>query len=270
MLAILMVGCIVMKVLSNKVAVVTGSSRGIGKAIALKLARDGARMVLTARDRNALEEVAREIEASGGSAAVAAADLREPDSPARLVNAAISTFGRLDIVINNAGATKRKPFLELTDEDWTDSFALKFFGSVRLTRSAWPHLQEAGGSVVFVSGVGGRTPGAEFAAGGTVNAALLSLTKAIAELGVRDSVQVNAVNPGMIRTGRLTARLAAVVQSEGLAAKAAEERLVRDAKVTRIGEPEDIANLVAFIVSPEGRFLHGSLIDIDGGATKTI
>jgi 3-oxoacyl-[acyl-carrier protein] reductase len=270
MLTILVVGCTVMKAHYNKIAVVTGASRGIGKGIALRLARDGATVVLSARDEAMLAGVAGQIESEGGIAAVLPLDLRGADAAGRLTEFAVARYGGLDILINNAGATRRKPFLELTDEDWADSFALKFFGSVRLTRSAWPHLQKAGGSVVFISGIGGRTPGAEFAAGGTVNAALLSLTKALAELGLKDGVQVNAVNPGTIRTDRLRARLDALSQSENISADAAEQRLVRDARVTRIGEPEDIASLVSFLVSAEGRFLHGSLIDIDGGATKTI
>lgn len=163
--------------------------------------------------------------------------------------------------MNNAGATKRGEFLDLTDDDFHDGFALKYFGAVRMTRAAWPHLKAAKGSLIFISGIGGRTPGAQFTIGGSVNAALLSFTKAIAELGVRDGVQVNAINPGSIRTARLAARMKSPSD---------EEAFIRNATITRIGEPEDIAALVAFIASPEGRLLHGSLIDMDAGATKTI
>jgi 3-oxoacyl-[acyl-carrier protein] reductase len=126
-------------------------------------------------------------------------------------------------------------------------------------------LKSSLGSAIFIIGVGGRTPGAQFTIGGSVNAALLSFTKAMAELGVRDGVQVNAINPGTIRTGRYTARLGASADPE-----AAEREYVKEARVTRIGEPEDIAALVAFVAGPEGRFLQGALIDMDGGATKTI
>ena len=256
--------------LSGKTAIVTGASRGIGKAIALKLARDGANVVISARGADALEEVAQEIRAAGGMAEVQALDLREPAAPARLVDFAIAKFGSVAIVVNNAGATRRADFLDLTDEDWIDSFALKFFGSVRLTRAAWPRLKETMGSVVFISGVGGRTPGREFAAGGAVNAALLSLTKALAETGIRDGIQVNAINPGAIRTGRLKLRLAAMMKDDAIDQQTAERRLVKESNTTRIGEPEDVANLVAFVVGSEGRFLQGSLIDVDGGATKTL
>jgi len=259
-----------MGALKGKTAIVTGSSRGIGRAVALRLARDGARVVLCARTAAVLKDVVQEIAALGGAAAALALDLRESDAGAQVVDFALKTYSSLDIVVNNAGATRRGDFVKLTDDDWSDSFALKFFGAVRVTRAAWPHLQKSKGSVVFVSGAGGRTPGAEFAAGGSVNAGLLSLTKALSETGIRDSVQVNCINPGTVRTDRLKLRLAETMKAKGIDQATAESQFVSAAHVTRIGEPEDIAALVAFVVSEEGRFLQGSLIDIDGGATKTV
>ncbi|MEO8128393.1 MAG: SDR family oxidoreductase [Bryobacteraceae bacterium] len=245
-----------------KTAIVTGANRGIGRAIALRLARDGFQVVLCARDQKLLEEAVREIESGGGSASSVALDLRLPESPARLAENALQAFGRIDVVVNNAGATKRGDFERLTDEEWADGFALKFFGAVRLTRAAWPELKKQAGSVVNISGVGGRTPGPQFTIGGSVNAALLSFTKALADLGVRDGVQVNAINPGAVRTERLVRRLAADA--------ATAEDLVRTANITRIGETGDIAGLVSFVVGPDGRWLQGSLIDMDGGQTKTV
>ncbi len=242
---------------TNKIAIVTGSSRGIGRAIALRLEQEGARVIVTGRDEKALAEVAREIP---GAAAIAL-DLREADSAAKLVQFAIDTFGAIDVVVNNAGATKRGDFLELTDADFADGFALKYFGAVRVTRAAWPHLKASRGSLTFISGIGGRTPGAQFTIGGSVNAALLSFTKAMAELGVRDGVQVNAINPGTIRTARFALRVKSPED---------EAAFVKGSNITKVGEPEDIAALVAFAASAEGRLLHGALIDMDAGATKTI
>ncbi len=253
-----------------RTAIVTGASRGIGRAIALRLARDGFGVVLCARDQVALDEAVSEIEDSGGSALAVARDLRLPESPALLAAAAVNAFGRIDVVVNNAGATKRGDFELLTDDDWADGFALKFFGAVRLTRAAWPELKRQAGSVVNIAGVGGRTPGPQFTIGGSVNAALLSFTKALADLGVRDGVQVNAINPGPVRTGRLVRRLEADAAEKGIDPAAAAEALVRSANITRLGETEDIASLVSFIVNPGGRLLQGSLIDMDGGQTKTI
>ncbi len=280
---------------AGKTAIVTGASRGIGRAIAQRLAQEGAHAVLCARDGEALKQAVEEIEAAGGSAAAIALDLRRPESPPRLAEFAVSRFGGIDLVVNNAGATKRGEFEALTEEDWTDGFALKFFGAVRLTRAAWPHLsanrtterrgsaresgegaaapgalKKAGGSLIFISGVGGRTPGAQFTIGGSVNAALLSFTKAMAQAGLRDGVQVNAINPGTIRTARFQLRLETFAEERKIAVSAAEQRYVQEENVSRIGEPADIAALVAFVAGPEGRFLHGSLIDMDGGATKTI
>jgi NAD(P)-dependent dehydrogenase (short-subunit alcohol dehydrogenase family) len=253
-----------------RTAIVTGASRGIGRAIAIRLAQDGFRTVLSARDKDALAEVARTIEEQGGEAAVLPIDIRLPDIPAQLAEFALQRTGRIDVVVNNAGATKRGDFLQLTDTDWADGFALKFFGAVRLTRAAWPHLRAVGGSVVVISGIGGRTPGAEFAIGGSVNAALLSLTKALADTGLRDGIRVNAVNPGTIRTQRFQARLKALAAGSGIDVAETEQKFVQRAGITRIGEPEDVASLVACIVSPENSLLHGAIIDLDGGATKSL
>lgn len=253
-----------------KAAIVTGSSRGIGRAIALRLARNGIGVVLCARDRAALTVVANEIESAGGTAAAIALDLRDEDAAKRLVQFSVDRFGRIDILVNNAGATKRGDFLALTDEDWSDGYALKLFGAVRLTRAAWPWLKESSGTLINVAGIGGRTPGAEFTIGGSVNAALLSFTKAMAEVGIRDGVQVNAVSPGTIRTDRFNQRLARWAAERQITLVEAEREFIATQHIAKIGEPEDIANLVAFITGPEGRLMQGSLIDMDAGATKTL
>jgi 3-oxoacyl-[acyl-carrier protein] reductase len=172
--------------------------------------------------------------------------------------------------VNNAGATKRGDFLTLSEEDWMDGYALKMFGAVRLTRAAWPHLREAKGSVINIAGSGGRTPGAEFTIGGSVNAALLSFTKALADIGLKDGVQVNCINPGPVKTARFDKRLAQTAAQHGVDAARAMEIFLHEEKITRVGEPEDIAALVAFLLSSHGRLLHGSLIDADGGLTKTV
>ena len=255
-----------MSTLTNKTAIVTGASRGIGRAIATRLAADGARVVLAARDEAALTEAVSTIQDAGGEAAFQSLDLRQEDAPEVLAAFALETFGGIDIVVNNAGATKRGDFLTLTEDDWTDGFALKFYAAVRLSRAAWPRLKASRGSILNIVGVGGRTPGAEFAIGGSVNAAILSLTKALADRGVTDGIQVNAINPGPVRTGRFARTLAAAPGSP----EDAEARLVQTANITRVGEPEDIAALAAFVLSPAGRLLQGSLIDMDGGQTKTI
>jgi len=258
-----------MNTLKGKTAIVTGASRGIGRAIALHLAGEGANVLLTARDIPLLDVAVREISEAGAKAVRIAADLREPDAAAKVARRVMEAFGGIDILVNNAGATKRGEFEELSDEDWEDGFALKFFGAVRLTRAAWPHLRAGRGSVVQISGSGGRTPGAQFAIGGSVNAALLSFTKSLAETGLRDGVQVNCVNPGPVRTARLYTRLARIAAEKGVTEDQALAIFLATEKISRVAEPEEIAALVGFIVGPMGRSLHGSLIDIDGGSTKT-
>ena len=240
-----------------RTAIVTGASRGIGNAIARRLAQDGARVVLCARDEELLKATAWDI---GDNALTVALDLRLPESAAKVVDAAVAKFGTVDIVVNNAGATKRGEFESLTDDDFIDGFALKYFCAVRMTRAAWPYLKKQAGSVVNIVGVGGRTPSGQFTIGGSVNAAVLAFTKAMSEVGIRDGVQVNAINPGPVRTDRLAQRLKTT----------SEEAFMRESRIARIGEPEDIAAMVAFILSSHGRLLQGSLIDMDGGQTKTI
>src|ERR1700677_41810 len=136
--------------LSEKIAIVTGASRGIGRAIALRLAREGVKVVLSARDEGLLESAVSEIESAGGSATFMALDLREPAAPEQLARFAQAHFGGIDIVVNNAGATKRGDFLTLTDDDWKDGYARKFFGVTRLSRAACPQLKERRGSVVNI------------------------------------------------------------------------------------------------------------------------
>jgi NAD(P)-dependent dehydrogenase (short-subunit alcohol dehydrogenase family) len=258
------------KPLKGKITIVTGASRGIGRAIALRLAQDGATLVLAARTAEDLSKVAAEIKADGGAVTCVAMDLRGADAPAALVRSAIDAHGAIDIIVNNAGATKRGNFFELTDADFLDGFALKFFGAVRLTRAAWPHLKARHGSVLSIIGIGGRTPGAEFTIGGSVNGACLSFVKALTDIGIHDGVQVNAINPGRIRTGRFRKMVEAQAERDGVSLHDATQEIIAKAGIARLGEPEDVANLAAFILSPESRFLQGALIDLDGGQTKTV
>ena len=258
------------KPLEGKIAIVTGASRGIGRAIALRLAQDGATLLLAARTEADLAKVSAQIKAGGGKATAVAGDLRVPETPAAVVKAALDAYEGIDIVVNNAGATKRGDFFELTDADWADGFALKFMGAVRLTRAAWPHLKARRGTVLNIIGGGGRTPGAEFTIGGSVNGACLSFTKAVADIGIQDGVQVNAINPGRVRTDRLKQLLADEAAEYGGDMEATMEAIARKSNIVRLGEPEDVANLAAFMVSPQSRYMQGALIDLDGGQTKTI
>jgi 3-oxoacyl-[acyl-carrier protein] reductase len=249
----------------GKVALITGASRGIGKGIALELARAGCDLMLTARDEKALQTVAEAARALGRKVSIHPADLCTQEEPDALVGALKREYGQLDILINNAGAAKRGDFLALTDADWNDGFALKFFAHVRLCRLAWPLLKANAGSVVTIFGIGARAPVGDYMIGASVIGASLAFMKALADIGKRDGIQVNTVNPGSVDTDRFRHRLAIIMQRTGLDEAAAIERHRKELDITRFGLPEDVAGLVAFIVSSRGRWLHGSAIDMDGG-----
>jgi 3-oxoacyl-[acyl-carrier protein] reductase len=256
--------------LKGKVALVTGSSRGIGRGIALALAAEGCDLMLTGTDETALREAAAAVEALGRKALTLALDLRKDDAATALVDATRRGFGRIDILVNNAGTTKRGDFLTLTDADWADGYALKFFAHVRLSRAAWPMLQASGGSLVTIGGTSGRVPAAGFTIGSSVNAACAAFSKALADLGKTDGVQVNCIHPSYVETERFWRRIKADVERTGEDEAAVREWHRKDIGVTRFGTPADVAGLVAFIASPRGRWLHGATIDMDGGEVRAL
>lgn len=252
--------------LTGKVALVSGASRGIGLAIAKRLAASGAQVALVARSAAALREEAAKLP----DAIAIAADLRDAASCAQAVAETVARLGRLDILAHSAGATQRGDFLALGDDAWEDGYALKLFGAVRLLRAAWPHLVAAQGNAVLIAGVGGRVTSADFTIGGSVNAALMNFTKAMADRGVKDGVRVNCVNPGSIRTDRLAGRIATVMQERGLDAEAAAAVLAADTGVARFGEPAEIAEIVTFLAGPGASYVQGAILDVDGGWVRAV
>src|SRR6266508_4411190 len=251
--------------LKGKVALVTGSSRGIGRGIALAFAEEGCDLLLTGRDAQALQEVATSIRGKGRKAAVCVLDLREPSAAETLVETVQREFGRLDILVNNAGATKRGDFFELTDADWADGYALKFFAHVRLARAAWPLLKERRGSLITIGGTSGRKPEAAFTIGSSVNAACAAFSKAMAHRGKEDGVQVNCIHPSFVETDRQWRRIKAAMESTGESETAVRLKITREAGITRFGKVEEVADLVAFLVSARASWMHGATIDLDGG-----
>jgi len=196
---------------------------------------------------------------------VATADLRHAGADKTLVETVRREFGHLDILINNAGATKRGSFFDLTDADWQDGYALKFFGHVRLARSAWPLLKQRRGSFVSIGGTSGRKPEAEFTIGSSVNAAVAAFTKCLADIGKEDGVQVNCVHPSLVETERQWKRIRAEVTQTGETEAAVRERFVRKMGFIRYGKVEDVADLITFLVSARSTWMHGATIDLDGG-----
>jgi 3-oxoacyl-[acyl-carrier protein] reductase len=255
--------------LKGKAAIVTGGSRGIGAGIARELAQEGVGLMLVARDEAALKARAEEIRSRHNvEARFLSADLREEGAAATVVKAALAALGRIDILVHSAGATKRGDFFKLTDEDFTDGFALKFHGAVRLAREAWPHLKERRGSIINIGGIGANTPAADFTIGGSVNSALEHFSKALADIGHRDGVRINTIHPGYIETDRLARRLDAFAREHKLDPATARTELARELGIDRFGQPADIGRLVAFLVSDAASYIHGTAIDIDEGVTK--
>jgi len=255
--------------LSGKTAIVTGGSRGIGAAIAAERAREGVGLCLVASDPARLERTAADLRQAGaGTVLCCAADLRDPQAADKVIGTALSGLGRLDILVNCAGATKRGDVFALSDADWQDGFALKFHGSVRMTRSAWPRLRETGGAVLNIVGVAAHTPTAEFAIGGAVNVALLHFTKAMADIGRTEGVRVNALSPGRIRTDRLAYNIESLASSRGISVEQAQAELLRECGIQRFGTPQEVAAVAAFMVSPRASYMQGTLVDVDGGETR--
>lgn len=257
--------------LEGKVAVVTGGSRGIGKAIARRLAEEGADVVIAARTATTLEATAEEIAAATGRRVdPVPADLSALSGCEVLHREATTRFDHIDILVNCAGATKSGHFLELSDELWQEGFDLKFFGAVRLSRLFWPHLAASHGSVVHIVGGMARTPNPNFAIGGAVNAALANFGKALAGLGLVDDVNVNMVHPGQTQTERLTEMMGDQAARQGTTPDQVLAETIQRQGIRRLGRPEDVAELVVFLCRPQARHVHGTAISVDGGATKSL
>ena len=257
-----------MVALEGQVAVVTGGSRGIGRAIASRLAADGADLFIAARTAEDLDATAAEIGATTGRRVeTLAVDLRSLESCEGLGQTLEETYGRLDILVNCAGATQAGPFLELSDEVWHDGFDLKFWAAVRLARILWPHLAASRGTVINIVGGLARTPTPDIMVGGAVNAALANFSKALAGLGLRDDVNVNTVHPGPTVTDRMVKIFEKRAEAAGTTPEEFERQAIERQGVRRLGLPEDVAAVVAFLCSPAARHIQGVAIGVDGGGT---
>ena len=256
--------------MNDRIAIVTGASQGIGRATAVRLARDFGAIVLVARSEDKLRETAHEVVAAGARASVVPADLSEAPAASEIVRQAIAAFGRIDAVVNIAGAVPQVDVLEMTDEQWDSGFALKLHGARRLTIQAWPALRASRGSVVFTSGNSAQFPKAGYAAVGTVNAAIVALSKAFADKGLQDGIQVNSVLPGPVMTGRRRSYLAQWAQAHGMSVEEAMLGFPKEAGIARYGEPEEIAALMAFLLSPAAKWMTGSALRMDGGEVKAV
>ena len=252
----------------GKVVVVTGGSRGIGRAVAAAFAQEGAQTVLASSSADNLAAAAKAIAQAGGPAPLSVAgDLRELAACQRLFDEVNATFQRCDVLVNCAGATRAGNFLEQTDDMWLDGFALKFFGCVRLSRLFWPLLKAAQGNIVNIIGGAARTPGPQFLIGGAVNAAMGNFAKGLAVLGKQDGVNVNSIHPGMTATERTLQLHQQMAAASGKTPEQVQAELIARQGVRRLGKPEEIAALTLFLCSERARHIQGTAIAVDGGAT---
>jgi 3-oxoacyl-[acyl-carrier protein] reductase len=254
----------------NAVAIVTGASQGIGRSTAIRLARDFPSIVLAARNASALKEVAAEVTDAGAEPLICELDLSKVESAETLMKATLERFGRIDALLNIAGAVPQIDLFEMTDEQWRAGLELKLHGARRVTILAWKALTESKGSVVFMSGSSALDPKPAFAAVAATNAAITALAKAFAEQGIKDGVQVNSIVPGAVMTGRRKSFFEHWAPAHNMSVEEATKQFPEKAEITRYGRPEEIADLLAFMVSPAAKWMTGASVRMDGGEIKGI
>jgi 3-oxoacyl-[acyl-carrier protein] reductase len=250
--------------LRGQVALVTGASRGIGRAIAQALAQEGCHLALAARSRDALEQAAEELRQHQVQVLPVSADLTIADDCKRLVEQIMQHFGRIDVLVLNAGGAPGGSFLETSDEQWMIAVTLNLMAAVRLCRLVIPPMRErGGGSIITISSIYGRESGGR-PAYNTVKAAVISLTKALAREFARDHIRVNSIAPGSIlfpgsswdrRQRADPAAMAAFVNDE--------------LPLGRFGKPEEIANAVVFLASDQASLITGACLNVDGGQSRS-
>lgn len=256
--------------LSGRIALVTGGSKGIGKATALALAREGAAVAICARGLEALQETAAEIEsATGQKPLIVQTDMGQPEAIRQLVATTVQTLGGLDILVNNAVNSVPGLFMELTDDDWMNHINLKIMGYIRCAREAIPHMrQRGGGRIINIGGMAARQIGHLTNSNGVTNSAVANMTQNLADQVASDRILVNCIHPGATRTPRQTRILERRAADMGVSVDEAERVAVQHIPIGRMIEAQDIANMILFLVSDQASAITGQVIAIDGGAGR--
>ncbi|MFB6232434.1 MAG: SDR family NAD(P)-dependent oxidoreductase [Salinibacter sp.] len=252
--------------LQGRSAIITGASRGIGKYIALALAREGCNVSICARTESDLEEAAEEIRAEGAEALALPMDVTEAGEPERLVDETYNRFGRVDIYVGNVGGNRRGDFEELSDEDWEDLINLNFMSHVRASRAAVPHMREVdGASICYISSIFGRElGGAGLSLYNTTKSALISVSKVMAQ-ELAPEIRVNSVAPGSIRFpgGSWDQR---VKEKPEEMKQFVEENIA----IERFGRATEVADAVTFLCSERASLITGACINVDGGQSHSL
>lgn len=257
--------------LAGKGALVTGASKGIGKAVAWALAEEGVDVAICARNREELERAAKEIEdATGRTVVPIPANMGNPDDVRRFVAEAAQRLGRIDILVNNAGAAQPGFVLDLPDQAFVDAIQVKLLGYVRCARAVVPYMrQQGGGCIVMIAGGAGRQPGTNMAAAGVANAGIISFTKALADAMAKDNIRVVAISPGLIHTERSQFILETTAREQGVPMEEVMRRTTANVPLGRLGETRDIANMVLVLASDHARYVTGTTIAVDGGNARS-
>lgn len=253
--------------LNGKVAIVTGGTQGIGKATAMLLAKEGASVVIAARGRELLDAVAGEIRAAGGKVAAVSADVGKAADCQNLVDEALKAFGRIDILINNAGTSATGEFSSVTDEAWQADFDLKLFGAIRLARLAIPQMKkQGGGRIVNITNIGAKQPRAKSMPTTVTRAAGLAFTKALSKEFAPDNILVNTVCIGLVRAGQHERK----AEKSGVSLESLYAGMAKDIPLGRVGQAEEVANVIAFLVSAAASYVTGTSVNLDGGTSAVL
>jgi NAD(P)-dependent dehydrogenase (short-subunit alcohol dehydrogenase family) len=253
--------------LKGKVAVVTGATEGIGRATALSLAREGARVAICARGQEKLDKTADDIRKTGAEVLAVSADMSKAADIERLMKAVIDRFGRIDILVNNAGTSARGKFLEIEDKTWSSDIELKVFGAIRCTRLAVPQMKKnGGGSIVNITISSAKQPGAESYPTSVSRAAGLALTKALSKEFAPDNIRVNTVCIGKIKSGQHERRFT----KDDPRGDNYYSKVSGDIPLGRVGEAEEVASVITFLVSDAASYVTGTSVNLDGGISGTL
>jgi NAD(P)-dependent dehydrogenase (short-subunit alcohol dehydrogenase family) len=253
--------------LNGKVAIITGGSEGLGKATAEKFAKCGAKVAICARRADVLDAAAKEIEKSGAEVLAMPTDVTKNDQVERLVNAVVSRWGGVDVLLNNAGTSQAASFLDVSDETWTYDWDLKVMGAIRFCKLIVPLMKKrGGGAIVNVTTIGGKTPLAKALPTSMTRAAGINLTKSLSREYAADQIRVNTICLGVVKSAQWTRRF----KGGDLDAFYADMAKQRGVPLGRLGEAEEFADLVAFLASDRAKWITGTAVNFDGGAAAAV
>jgi 3-oxoacyl-[acyl-carrier protein] reductase len=257
--------------LADKVAIVGGSSRGIGKAIALALAQEGCNVAICARGEETLLATAEEIRSQTKAQVLpVVCDMSRYDDIKRLVSQAVEKFGRLDILVNNAGGPPLGTFDEHSEEAWQQALAQNLLSAVRTTREALPHLRRQGGRIINITSVAVKQPIDGLILSNTARLGVVGLAKTLSREVAKVGITVNNICPGNIATQRLLSLFEGRAQREGRTFEEAVEEEEGRTPMGFLGEPDDVAALAVFLASEKARYISGATIQVDGGSTVAV